>query len=525
MRGKRKRAVGLAIGSHKIALAEIDIDAEGIVDIIQTVVAETPSEAIINGRIANPAIISRAIRELFGSSSIYNTKELALAIPNIGVVTRLQILPSMSRSETLEALMGEVENYATLAVGEPVLDFQIISKADEASGIPMEVLFAAASRELINSYLSVMESININLTAMEPQSLAVIHALTNLSGKNNTDGHVEPLVGEEPAIAVIVEGNTGEVIIVQDKDIRFIHDIEIGGREPQAERYIQDLTRELRSTERYYQEMASTAENIENISLLSDGWDMPGLCDGLSESLNLPVTELQPPRPATGKVADGETTSNLSVYAAIGAAVRMANRDESGIDLSSSKKSVAGSLRKWAVLLLLLISILGLMATSTRFVFRTKADSVEQELVSLRERQDISEAQAAAEISIIESSIAALKTQVDITDAAMNSIKWANCAKILEETKQIIPKSIWLTSLRWIGTDSVSFNGYGLSYDSVFKFRRSLLGSPYFDTVKIIYIRSTQISEQATEQFEIRCGVKIEKLGGGMSKDGTDGSE
>jgi Tfp pilus assembly protein PilN len=146
--------------------------------------------------------------------------------------------------------------------------------------------------------------------------------------------------------------------------------------------------------------------------------------------------------------------------------------------------------------------------------------SIEDDIIVLKQ-QAILEIPNQTELSAIEESITLLKARIEVTDVAMNSIKWANCARLLQEIRALVPGTLWLTNLRWQEDRNVVFGGYALSYDSVFKFRRSLIESPYFGPVKLIFIRSTELAGKSIEQFEIQCGVKTETMGGGAKSSGT----
>jgi len=526
MRGKGKRTVGLSIGSRNIALAEININAEDGVEVGRVGIVDTPEDAVINGRIVSPTAVSRAIRELFVASQVDGTKEVSLAIADEGSITGLQVLPSMSRTETLEALMGEVENYAALAGGEPTLDFQIIKETTEGAGQQMEVLFQAAPREVVDSYVSVAEAANLKLSTMETQPLAVLRAFTGLM--ETSEDHSS--TNGKPIMLVTIEENVGMIIVVRNQTIQFIHNIEIGSKDLQNERDFRELARELSSSVNYYHNTFPTEGEVENIALFADEPDMADISQKVGAFLDVPI--IIPETPGT----EGESTTahNLSKYAAMGVAIRIATKDEDAINLlSSSRKAGTVSLRKRVTLLILIVLLVGAASVAARYYLKSEADAVEQELISLREFQEMSEAQATADIVVLQDGIAVLKTQTEITDAAVNSIKWENCARILEEVRRIIPKRAWLTSLRWSGSSSVAFSGYAVSYNSrrsdpetentraygsADRFRQTLIDSPYFSSVKTVYKRSTEIAGRRAVQFEFRCGVKEEKLGTGGAR-------
>jgi type IV pilus assembly protein PilM len=537
MRGKRNRSVGLSVGPGKMALAEVYTDASGNMEVGRVAVADTPEESVYHGRIVSPTAISRAIRELFSAGGISGTRELALAIADEGSITRLQVLPTMSRPETLEAIMGEVENYAAMSGGEPAVDFQPVEGRSQAGLGQTEVLFVATPRELLDSYLSAMETANMRAPAIETRPLAILRAFTNLSrvplgpplrkGDLGDDGSSGKGDSEDdksaearpagPVMLASIEENVGMIIVVRNENVEFVHDVEIGTEGLQSTRNVRELAREIRSSVKYYHTNVSAEEEIERIVLFRDDAGKMDILGGLEGQLEPPIPIIEPPPPVeSGENLEG---NSLSAFAAIGAAMRMAmgRRDESINLLASSRRVGTGSLRKRVLLSLVIFLSLVLVAMGAKVWIGMKAASVEANLITLQRQQEISEAEANSQIPILQQGVGALRAHVEITDAALNSIKWSNCAKLFEEIRTIIPKSVQLISLRWSG-DSIYFDALGLSYDSVFKFRSVLYASPYFEPVTLISVSRTEVSEQSSVRFQIKCGVRMDLLGGGEVK-------
>lgn len=513
MRGKRN--IGLCIGSNKIAAAEVYTNTEGTVEVDRVSVIDTPDNAFYQGRITDPASIARSIRGLFAEMGISGVKSVSLAISDEGVIMRMQTLPSMSKSETLEALIGEVENYAAMAGGEPAMAYQVASSTAEAASGQVELLFVATPRESLDSYLSTMEVTNIKLVAMETTSLAVIRAITNLSGQSEQT--------DKPAMIITIEENVGMIIILRGKDVQFVHNMESGSRDLRGGMDFRnrELAREINSSVEYYHSTFPDSGQIENAVLLTDGSDIGGFREILESSLNFPVTAPQVPVSAMEGAEEKIADSILSAYTAIGTAIRMHIRDDGSINLlSSSKRAEVAGLRKRVLLFSVIVFTTILLAVGVRVYYGMEADAVEQDLILLRANQEISEADAAAQIPVIQAGIRMLTSQFEATDSAMTSIQWPNITRMFEEIRAIIPRSVWLIRLSW-ARGNVSFEGFGLDWDAVAKFRDVLLDSPYFDPVIVRSETLVEIGGQSTVRFRIQCGVKRDNLKGGESTNAT----
>jgi Tfp pilus assembly PilM family ATPase/Tfp pilus assembly protein PilN len=513
MRAGKKRAVGLSICSKKIAMVNVNIGFSGNPEVTNLAIADIPADAIINGIIDNPDIIAGKIRDILATSDTKAIKKISLSIEDNLTNTRLMTMPSLSDEEIGESLMSEVGDYAILAGGKPSLDFHAVRRYTIGPAERMDVLFVVAPEQLINTYLSIMESANTKLMALETIPLAVIRAYLKFIQSDQSNKTI---------MLVIIEENEGMIVILQNKAVKFVHDIEIGRKELEASKNTTDVLSEIRSSLDYYKKTFPLEANVDEIVLFSDNIENFNVGENLRADLNIEITEPQLPVDVITRFREKAKDNALSIFAAIGSALHdLAGKEDISINLVPGKKEAKIShvrARVTALVLALLSVVLLLIIGSAIIKYKTR--TIEDDITALKE-QAVLEIPNPTELAAIEESITLLKSRIDVTDVAMNSIKWANCARLLQEIRGLVPGTLWLTNLRWQEDGNVVFGGYALSYDSVFKYRRSLIESPYFDPVKLSYIRSTEVNGKPIQQFEIQCGVKTEIMGKGAKSDGT----
>jgi Tfp pilus assembly protein PilN len=505
MRGK-KRTVGLSIGSQKITLAEVSINTAGSVEVKHLGIANIPNEAIYRGNISDTGAALESLREVLSVINVGNTP-LSLSIEDETTNSRLMMMPSLSRSEIFQSLTGEVEDYAILAGTKPALDYQIIRQISVGGNERIQVLFVVAPIDLVNSYLSLANSANLKLTSIETIPLSVLRTFINV---------IQPEQSDKPVMLVVVEDNHGMLIVLHNKTVRFIHDIEIGSIELISHLDIDELGREISQSLDYFRDTFPTEGAIEEIVLVADGLENTDILSRLTDTLKISVNEPQLPAEVLGEFSGKIEGNKLSICAAIGSALYKAiGKGELTINLIPSKKDAkkSPSRTKVAVLTAILIFVVSAFVVAS-FATKSMTNSVEQKITALQQ-QSVVESSDPAELKALEDSIAQLKARIQVTDVAMNSIKWANCARFLEEIRVLAPSTIWLNRLTWNEDQSATITGYALSYDAVFKFRRALIESPYFDPIKIVNIQDTDMLGQTVEQFQINCGVKREVMGGG----------
>ena len=80
--------------------------------------------------------------------------------------------------------------------------------------------------------------------------------------------------------------------------------------------------------------------------------------------------------------------------------------------------------------------------------------------------------------------------------------------QILQEISEIIPKTMWLSDFLCEKDKDATFNGFAISHDSIFMFRDKLADSPYFDSVRLISLRASEIGVRSFMQFEISCRIR-----------------
>lgn len=510
--GKRKHTVGLYIGSQKTVLARIQRVGSNHAIIDHLGVADTPPDAFGEDGIVNVPSVSKVARDLLDEIGV-KSQDIALTIPaRQGVIIRLLTLPSMSKKEMREALKSEVENYAPLSSDEPVLDFQTVGQTFEGAVQKNEILLVAATKGLIRSYIASVEAANLKTSIVEPLPLAVLRTITPVYEGEDENGQMGSTNGT--AMIVCLEENDGTVAIARGQSIHFIHSIEFGRAQLEDARAFGELANELRSSITYYQ-TTFPDQKVEKIILFADGAESENICVRLSEFLDIPVVGPPIPETTDESTRAALVANNLSAYAAIGTA--MFTKGEGVINLIPTRGgiSVGGvvpDLKKQVLMSGLVAGLTIFLAVSSTFALKAITRSIHQKTTNtIRARESISEGAAMAGV---ETEVARLRTQIQLAKATLNSISTVQWTDLLPELRMIIPKTLWLSNLTWQEDNDVVLSGSALSYDSVFKFIDTLKASPYFTYPKLTFIRKASVNDSVTMQFEIKCGLLKEKLGG-----------
>jgi len=206
----------------------------------------------------------------------------------------------------------------------------------------------------------------------------------------------------------------------------------------------------------------------------------------------------------------------LSAYAAIGTA--MFTKSESTVSLVPPKGIGAVNLKKQALVGALAMILAILLSVGATFDLKAWTKSVMQNIeVTKQTRESYREG---IFLSDAQNEVAQLRMQIEMAKRTLNTISVVKWVEVLPELSNIIPKNIWLSTLSWQEKNNVVLVGQSLSYDSVFRFIDTLNDSPYFVYPELTFVRRNQIGEASFMQFEIRCSLKNQKLGGQEDKIG-----
>jgi type IV pilus assembly protein PilM len=270
--------------------------------------------AIENGEIVNVEVIAKAIKELFEENLIGNisTRRVAMSLPVARTYNRVLTLPPIKERELPEAVLLEAEQYIPVALDELYIDFDTISKTPKG----YEVLLSAAPKKIVDSYIKLVELLDLEIAALE----------TSISASGRLVGNAEN--NDMPTILVDC-GSLSVDITIYDKKLIVTGTIPGGGdtftdliakkldvsqqvaytiktkyglgvSKKQKEivealdPILSSLTKEIKKMIRYYQDRSGGTGKIEQIITMGGGANLPGLSEHLTNELRLPARMCSP---------------------------------------------------------------------------------------------------------------------------------------------------------------------------------------------------------------------------------------
>lgn len=308
--GRRKRTVGLDIGSGLIKLVVID-HSKGEPELVKVAITPVLADAIVEGEVMDPGIVADAIRGLFVTGGV-KQKQVVAAVGGRDVIVKKIQMDRMKETDAREVIRWEAEQHVPFDMENVELDFQILDPDGE--GLQMSVLLVAAKRELVENKVTLLTDAGLVAEVVDVDAFA-LHNAFELNHPDAMRGMVGLLnIGHEVTNINILED--GIPVLTRDLAIgtrRFREDLqrERGMTAEDAEKLLQSFERssaldpyvESRGEEMavgieraaaFLQTSSRGGATMAKVYTSGGGSRIPGLPEVLAERLGVPVERANP---------------------------------------------------------------------------------------------------------------------------------------------------------------------------------------------------------------------------------------
>jgi type IV pilus assembly protein PilM len=305
-----KTTVGLDIGSGFLKLVAID-HGKGEPQLSGVSVTPVLADAIVEGEIMDPGIVSDTIQGLFKTAGI-KQKRVVVAVGGRDVIIKKIQVDRMKESEAYDVVRWEAQQHVPFDIEAVELDFQILDP--EGEGLQMDVLLVAAKRDLVEDKVQLLsqagleaEIVDVDAFALHnafgvnhPEAMQGLTALLNigheLTNVNVLDQGI-PLLTRDLTVGTrkIREDLQRERGVSADDAEAMLKGFE---RSPDLDPYVQGRGEEIAvGVERasaFLQSASREAGSIERVYCCGGGARVPGLTDILHQRLNMSVEVANP---------------------------------------------------------------------------------------------------------------------------------------------------------------------------------------------------------------------------------------
>lgn len=308
--GRKKTTIGLDVGSGLIKVAVID-HGRGEPELAKVVITPLLADAIVEGEIMDPGIVTDAIRSAIEQAGL-KTKDVVTAVGGRDVIIKKIQIERVKEQQARELMRWEAEQHVPFDMESVELDFQILDP--EGDGMEMSVLLVAAKRDLIETKMRLLTDAGLSTAIVDVDAFA-LHNAFEVNHPDAMSGVVGLInIGHEVTNINILD--EGVPILTRDLTVgtrRFREDLQrergLGAEEaeallqgydrsPHLDAVIDNRGEEIAvGVERAAAFLASSSRSggqMRAVYLCGGGARVPGLADALGRRLRLPVEQANP---------------------------------------------------------------------------------------------------------------------------------------------------------------------------------------------------------------------------------------
>ncbi|HMQ11789.1 MAG TPA: type IV pilus assembly protein PilM [Oligoflexia bacterium] len=270
--------VGVDLGSSSIKLVALEKVADNQYHLKHFRMLPLPKDTIIEGAIMDSAMVIDTISKLYELENI-KEKNVATSISGNSVIVKKLVLPQMSIDELEQSIQWDADQYIPFDVSEVNLDVKILKEAGEGAGFDeMEILLAAAKKEVIADYVSVFEGASLKPVVIDLDVLAV----GNMFEVNY------PEFLDRTVLVANIGASMTNINIVGQGSSKFTRDVPLGGVN-----YTSDIQKQLQVSFEEAEDLKIggkiNMENSESIGNLSESNEVGAILHAVSESIAVEI--------------------------------------------------------------------------------------------------------------------------------------------------------------------------------------------------------------------------------------------
>jgi type IV pilus assembly protein PilM len=170
--GGSKTTVGLDIGSGLIKVVAVD-HGKGEPVLAKVGIAPVLQDAIVEGEIMDPGVVSDAIRSALEAAGLKQKKVVAAVGGRDVIIKKIQV-DRMKEADAADVVRWEAQQHVPFDIEGVELDFQVLDP--EGEGVQMDVLLVAAKRELVENRAALLADAGLDPVVVDVDAFALHNA-------------------------------------------------------------------------------------------------------------------------------------------------------------------------------------------------------------------------------------------------------------------------------------------------------------------------------------------------------------
>ncbi len=208
-----KTAYGLDLSGNSFKLLQLASEKSGF-KLQAFGEAAVPKGLLVNDAITDVKTFEYLIKQVQNKPQFgrFNTEFAVVSLPESKSFVRVIQIPKMSEVESQSAVPFEAESFIPLPLDQVYMDWKKIGETEDK----MNILIIASPKDFVDSFLSILDQVQIKVIALEVESQACLRALIK-AGESAS------------ALIVDMEATRSGLIMVEDGNLQFTSTIPIGG--------------------------------------------------------------------------------------------------------------------------------------------------------------------------------------------------------------------------------------------------------------------------------------------------------
>ncbi|MFA6909339.1 MAG: type IV pilus assembly protein PilM [Patescibacteria group bacterium] len=223
---KKQNVVGIDFSGSSVKAVELHSEG-GRPQLVTYGFVEQSTDVVKSDAAASQSQAVQLISEVVKKARIM-TKRVVAALPSFSVFSSIISLPEMSKKDLMSAVRWEAKKFVPMPLEEMILDWEIVPEQlqtakeggdtlnqAQAGKKNIRVLLTAAPKALVERYVSIFKSAELQLVGLETESFALERAL----------------VGNDPSPVMVVDiGSRVTSIMIYKNSIPMLtRSIDVGG--------------------------------------------------------------------------------------------------------------------------------------------------------------------------------------------------------------------------------------------------------------------------------------------------------
>ena len=493
-----KTSLGIDISSARITFALLR-QSQGQVNLLKAAAVSTPKGAMTDGRITDPALLSRAIRRLLSKNRIQkHSATFSLAVkPSL---LRLVDLPDEMPSNISQFVQSEIKHNAIFAGKETAYDYCGIPHTTNGCE---RIFICAAEKDGVSTLLKTTSLAKIDADNIDPAMTASLRAIYDKKIRKKYDSNI---------LIAMVEKSGVTICVFRKESLDFIRSIDFDSDTMEAQDCIERCEIEIDAVIQFYDIEVEDTEDDWEISMLLRDMDIDA--DPIRQQMQNRFGEkacvcCDSTIYSDTIVKPNEKISSVSLTAVGLALAPLENAGPNlNVDLIPSEARDAKEVKK-LLLVTAVVSMVVLFAIFTISAVVSRRFVETEKLVEKQKQDDIVTGykKMMAEQSLLDIQIDELSKAKESMDLILADDKGVHFwPAILDDIRKRVPSKLYITNIQDSNGKEVVIKGKAFSVIATHKFAEMLGMSRYFQQASIIEVgRSNQNPELI--EYSIKCIV------------------